>query len=139
MTRWMMTGILPLKGTTVELFVPVGMDFRPTHIRTNVTKENVVKIDAIYCGDNPHNQLIHSVDGYYWSAEVWDRMRQDFMKRHGLLGKTPAQIDDYLDENNLSMPDNGTILLPTIPRGKSIRLEGKFDELAGIIILGVAA
>lgn len=109
--------------------------FRPTHIRVAVEAPGMADINRLIIGNV--DQLLSSVDGWNWSIKLAQQLRDDFLKEHGLIGKSHEAIDIYLDQNELSIPDPGRIMLPTVGPNQTITIEGRFKEDTRIILFGI--
>ncbi len=114
--------------------------FRIQRFYTNATERGQMTIDGVYLGDDPENQFISplNLDGYEFSAEHIRELQNEFLKEHGLLGKTDDQIQRYLDANGLSMPDVLRFDFPTLNRGQKLRITGKFGIASAISVVGLA-
>lgn len=109
--------------------------FRPTHIRVDVEAPGMVDISRLIIGNV--DQLVGSIDGWNWSLKLAQQLRDDFLKEHGLVGKSHEAIDIYLDDNELSIPDPGRIMLPTVRPQQTITIEGRFKGDTRIFFFGI--
>lgn len=99
--------------------------FRPYKLITNVEAPHLSTLVGIFINSRP--QLIGSVDAWQFSAKYQTELAAQFLQEHGLTGKSDLEIDEYLDENDLSVPSTGRLILPTMRKGDTIRVskEGK--------------
>lgn len=112
------------------------VDMRPEKIMTSVTELGQAIIDGIYIGGQ--NQLIGELDAYFLSTSLASKLRTEFLTEHGLLGKSYQEIDNYLDDNELSMPDTMRLDLPVIRKDTEVKLTGKFNVNCFTSIMGMA-
>lgn len=111
--------------------------FRPYKFYTNVARPGVSSMHGLYFRDDPENQWLGGpVDLWEFSTYHVQEMVDVFLKERGLKGKTHAQIQDYLDDNGISMPDVPRLELPSLEMGSRIRITGTFDEVTGFSVLG---
>ncbi len=110
--------------------------FRPTLIRVAVDAPGLVIIERLIFGNV--DQLLGPVDAWNWSLKLAQSMRDDFMREHGLIGKKSEEIDAYLDANELSIPDPGRMMLPTVRPQETITIVGKFDVDTHVAFVGIA-
>lgn len=103
---------------------------------SSVSKPETAIITQLYI-DNIE-QLIMPLDAYYFSARLVQELREKFLTEYGLVGKTHDEIDDYLDNNELSMPDPCRFDLPTISSSRKIRIVGKFEEHCVLTFTGLS-
>lgn len=103
---------------------------------TSVTKENIAIITGIYIASS--NQLIAPIDAYLFSATLLKISRDEFLKKHGLSQATYQQIDDYLEEHEMSMPDPCRAELGTISPMCDMRITGTFNEECRLMFTGLA-
>jgi hypothetical protein len=136
MQRYMLSSFW--KAGTDSVTLASGVPFRPTHIKTNVTAEGVALITGIYLNEDKHSQLLVTVDAYQWSMALQELMRKQFYEEHGLSGKSFDEIDSYLDEHELSVPDPGRIDLPTMTPNSKYRFTGEVKADIGIMLVGWA-
>jgi len=114
--------MIPLKANKEAT---IDMEFRTTRIRTRVNEPNKIFIENILL--NGVEQMLCSVDAYQWSGELAGKLYVEFLERYGLKGKSSRQIDDYLDENDLTPPDPGAVMLPTVVKGTKILVKASAD------------
>ncbi len=108
---------------------------RVTKLRTNVTKSDTTFITGIYI--NHIQQMMGEIDAYYFSTTHADEVRKQFLIEYGLQDKSDKEIDDFLDENEISVPDLGRLDLGTFEKGSTISISGKFEEVFSIAFIGV--
>lgn len=99
---------------------------RVSRMITTVSKPNQCFITGLYIAEE--NQIILDFDLWNYSATFAQQLREAFLTEHNLLGKSYQEIDSYLDDNNLSMPDPCRIDLPTLSAKEPVRITGKFKE-----------
>lgn len=109
--------------------------FRPKCLRTNVSNSGLGEIDGIYY---TVNQLLMPLDLWEFSYVHLDLIQTQFLEKHGLKGKPTAQIQRYLDENELSMPDLLQLELPSLKKGDRVTITGRFPPDAPLQWIGYA-
>jgi len=111
--------------------------FRPYKFYTNTTGPGISSIDGLYFGDDPENQWLGGpVDLWEFSTYHVQEWRTAFLEEHGLTGKTDDQIQDYLDERELSLPDVPRLEFPPLKLGTRIRFTGTFGVVTGFSVFG---
>ena len=118
-----------------RLMIKPDITFRPIKIITQVQNENEGIINRLVFGNT--DQLVCSVDAYNWSMRLYSLIRDQFYKEHGLLDKTDEEIQDYLDDNELEVPDPCKIYLPTIRVNETITIYGRFKTDTPIAFIGL--
>jgi hypothetical protein len=132
--RYAMSGVF--KAGSTELVFECQRTYRVTHIRTGIHEPTHAIISGILVNNDKESQLLYEIDAYDWSVEHLHRLQGEFLKQHGLLGKTDREVDEYLDEHELSMPEVGRVTLPTVEENSVLLIEGRSDTDFGIILLG---
>lgn len=130
------TSLLWQKGKE-ELLFTLDRKFRPTHIRTGVTAYDQATLSGIYINGNPNSDLLGTLDCYLISNELDAKIKAEFYKEHGLVGKDWTFIEDYLDEHDLEVPGIMRLELPTIKARGTIRLTGVANIDFIVSILGI--
>lgn len=110
--------------------------FKLWKLYTNVPGPEMAIVDAITIGDDPRNLLLQPIDMWMFSAINIDDQRRKFMERHGLIGKTEDEIDEYLDEKELSMPSVPPLIMPIAKKGDVFRFKGKTRHDYSISLMG---
>lgn len=121
---------IPLKSENLS---PSLAYFKPTKILTNVEAPGLVMVENIYINDSA--QLLVSVDAWLWSARYVEQIQQAFLDEHGLAGRSSEEIDEYLAEQEMSLPTPNAILLPTLSKRDKVRAELKGE--CTIMLIGV--
>jgi hypothetical protein len=115
---------------------------RPRVVMTNVTAREQVLIEALYIDvgtdSEPHdqNQIVSDkpLDAYFWSLAHLRELQRAFMKEHRLF--SVEQMYAYCDEHDLDVPDNPRLSLPTMRKGKPVRVTGRMPHVpAGFIFV----
>jgi hypothetical protein len=123
-----------------EVAFSLDEPFRLRAIRTNVRKENVGFITGLYI-NNGANQLLAvpgHIDAYHWSQVNIQRIQQEFLEKHQLTDKTPDEIAEYCDANEVAPLDPTRIEGITLEPGWQVRITGSFSENTAIVLLGVS-
>ncbi len=113
---------------------------RPERVGFNVRKEGQAVATGIYVGGQ--NQLVQEIDCYRMSFALDDKLCEDFLREYGLQNATDAMIDQYLDDNELSIPKSTAVAIPVVGQdGKSVRICGRVLDptltMVTLIIIGV--
>lgn len=110
--------------------------FRPTKIRTSVDTVGECFIEQIVL--NKDNLFVSGtgIDAYLWSMKHAQELEHEFYKEHKLIGKSIEEIQEYLDDNDLSIPEPMRIMFPTIPRNTSIEIHGKAKTDFSLMLIG---
>ncbi len=111
--------------------------FRPNRFYTLSTAEGQGFIDGIYIGDE--NQLVGDtmLDSWLFSAHRVDAERKAFFEEHGLLGKSLQEVQIYLDDNELQIPDVLYLDMPSLKQGDRLKMTGSFPGGMMITFLGL--
>ena len=126
-----------LAGSETELAGIVGAEFfRPHKFFTNIDAPGAAMITGIFLGDDPENQILGEIDAWNFSVTYVEQARAEFLRALGLAGKTDDEIQDYLDDNDLELPDVLRLVLRTLRKGERIRITGKFPPRFAISFLG---
>jgi hypothetical protein len=137
----------PWNAGKTSITFHLDVDFRPTHILTNLVESNKAFLTQLFVGDSSLSELCAVVngyeysavvDGYEYSADLKQKLQQAFYKEHGLEGKSFDQIDRYLDDHEISPPDPNRIELPSIHKGGMVRFAGYTSVDFIISLLGAA-
>lgn len=113
------------KANSDRLTVIVPRIFRATKLRTSVTELGVGSIVQIFIGDSLDSEMVGGgIDAYYYSNELVQKLRQEFLKEHGLEKASDAEIDRYCDENEIGFSDPTRVELPTIKKDGTITITG---------------
>jgi len=117
-------------GTGFVAKTMANLTFRPHRLLFDVAARDLVTVTAIEIAGQP--QLLMPIDGYEWSFDLIERLNRDFLKKHGLEGKTDEEIQDWLDDRDIGMPgDNvGRIALPTMHKGDEVVIRGDYGAVA---------
>jgi len=110
--------------------------FRGDRIYTSLDGPNLGFIDGIYFGEDPENQILGELDGWEFSFKLVQLHRQEFYKEHGLVGKSDREIQKYLDDNELSIPDVARLHFTTLNAGVKIRMTAQFKVPCNVSFLG---
>ena len=94
---------------------------RPNKIITNANHPNESILTGLY--HNGQNQFLGEIDCYRCSHTYLYALRREIIAEHGLFGLTDDRIDDYLDENGLSIPEPNRFTLPTFQKNDKVRVE----------------
>jgi hypothetical protein len=124
------------KPEDTEIMLRAPRIFRPTHLRTHATEPGEGVIDGIFHPGSAKSQLVGEIDAYAYSSKLFAQMQQEFLAEYGLTDKTDAEIQAYLDDNELSMPDLGRIHLPTLKKDEGMRFTGRFKKATAVGLLG---
>lgn len=122
------------KDATEVVFQP-DIYFRPDRMIANIESEGLAFISGIYLDESPNSELLFEVDLYNFSIKLQTQLEQEFLKTHNLVGKSSQEIQDYLDDNELSYPKVGQIVLPT---AKKYRLVGESKVDFSLVLMGMA-
>jgi hypothetical protein len=108
---------------------------RPERTTAMVSREGQVILETLSV--DGENQLMAPLDCYRISAALDAKMREEFLREHGLTGTNYKTIDDYLDLHELSIPTCTRLPLPKIGPGKVVRMSGKIldREMAMFILV----
>lgn len=113
--------------------------FRPRSIRCVVDGPGEGEVSQIYVGNRKmFFDSVGGVDVYQWSIKLLDIQRHDFLVEYGLMGKSHEEVDQFLDENGLSMPDPGRVELPTITPQIPFRMTGMMKRDVHFTVIGQA-
>lgn len=115
---------------------PDLLAIRVNRLITSVSNPGLGSITGLYIAN--HNQLLIPTDPWRFSARLAQQIREAFLTEHGLLGKSYQEIDTYLDEHELSLPNPNRVELPTISPSAPIKITGHFDEGFTLSFLGLA-
>jgi hypothetical protein len=109
---------------------------RPTRIICNIQKRGQVWISELSI--DGINQLATELDCFQFSQGAYEEMIQEAMREYKL--STREELYQYLDDNDIELPDPCRADLPTIKKGKSVRLvgHGSLDYLFCISIIGTS-
>lgn len=110
--------------------------FRGGRIYTSVDREGVGYIDGLYFEGLEDNQILGQIEAWDFSIIRIKQARHDFLVEHGLIGKTDEEVQEYLDEKELSMPDVPLLEFPTLEIGKTVRMTGEFKVPVNVSFLG---
>lgn len=110
--------------------------FRGGRIYTSVDREGLGFIDGLYFGDDPMNHCLGPFNAWDFSIIRIQAARKEFLEEHGLTGKTSQEIQDYLDENELSMPDVPLLEFPTLDIGETVRMTAQFSVPVNVSFMG---
>lgn len=122
--------------TTVEAVIPVAA-FKARKFRTSVKSEGLVTIDGLLF-KNEQLITIGSFDAYIFSNELVHKMHDQFYLEHGLAGKSLDEVQTYLDDNELVLPDPTNVFVPTMTKGEVIKITGKFTVDCVLTFIGTA-
>lgn len=141
MIEWYCFSLNPKQGDT-EVQGSVNAHFRPKKMRSNALSSGLGYIDGIYVSSAPNqNQIISGrMDLYHVSNKLNKELQDKALEELGLTGKSPTEIDRYLDKHEISLPEVGVIDLPTVPKDGWIKLTGSFNDpnTMAISFLGMA-
>lgn len=101
---------------------------RPQRLITDINRPEQVVMRDLLVGSQ--SQLVGPIDLYLFSLDYSQKVRDEFLKEHGLVDAGDEQIDDYLDEHDLEMPTPGRIDLPTVRAGVPVSIIGRFLDPA---------
>lgn len=121
--------------------------FRPYKFYTNVEAPGISSMNGLYFeaagswgeagqNDTENQWLGGPVDLWEFSTLHVNEMRTAFLEEHGLTGKTDNQIQRYLDDNELSMPDVPRLEFPSLVQGTRVRFTGTFGAVTGFSLFG---
>jgi hypothetical protein len=113
--------------------------FRPFKVYTDIREPGQAYIHGIFIirmGPNDSMIVGPPIDAWEFSTHLVEKMRRAFDKEHGLVGKTPRQIQRYLDRHELRYPDVGQLDLPTMTQGQTAKITGAFKVPCGVALLG---
>lgn len=123
-----------------EVTQPVNYElFRPTNFYTDLAGEGLVFINGIYIivpGKPQSNILLGILDAWDFSTTNINQSRQFFYEQHGLIGKSSEEIDKYLEDNNLTLPDVPPIDFATVEKGAKIRITAQSTIAWGLSLMG---
>lgn len=130
MNRFYM-GFIPNKVGKVQ------KPFRATHIVTNIYDIGRATITGLFFNGKKeeHNQLAMSVDANQFSTTELEKARRLFLEKYGLEKKSIKEIDKYLDDNELSIPEPNRLTLPSLNQGASVLITGTGFKEGDIITL----
>lgn len=90
----------------------VRLTFRPTHLVTHVEATGTFDLTSITA--RGQEQLASPVDAYFFSTKNMQLAYEEFLRAHGLLGKSDDEVTAYCDERELTPPGYMSVSLPTI-------------------------
>lgn len=108
--------------------VPKNMTFRANRFYCDVKGPGIGRIDALTTSQDVSPLLNASVDAWLFAMSRITAERHAMLEKHALLQLTPQQVDDYLDEHGLTLPDIMTVVFPTLRSGERIIVTGEFKE-----------
>lgn len=111
--------------------------FRADRMVVHVGALRLTMITGLYLNDED-NVLEVPIDGYHHSAALRDKLYQEFLRGAELVGKSSLEIDAYLDEHEISIPDPCYLPLPGIPKDGFIRMTGTFATDIIVSFIGSA-
>lgn len=110
--------------------------FRPTKLFTDVRREGLAVITGLWLGNLDDNLFAQEVDAWEFSVHLLQERRREFFQKHDLADKPPEFIDDYLDENKLSMPDVPPLYAKTLQKDDILKLQGRFHTRCACSVFG---
>lgn len=96
-------------------------------------------LEAAWMGSDPDSQLLQPVDLWLFSSIYEQQLQAAFLAEHGLTGKTPDEIDDFLDERGWSMPTSIVVMLPPLEKGEQMRLQLRCTVDVKLAVCGLSA
>ena len=104
---------------------------------TNVTGVDMGSITVIFI--NGRNELLQTVDVWFFSAAYAAQLLREFLAQHGLTNAPSREVDRYCDEHEISPPDPQRIMLPTISTGQTIKITGTVSAgwTGGVVLSGL--
>jgi hypothetical protein len=110
-----------------ENILHTGMIFRPYYLMVimssymiDISEEKLVTITDIEIDGN--QQFVANIDAYHFSVKNAKDIEQEFLTEHQLVGRSDEYIQEYLDDNELSIPVSNKIQLPTIYKDVRIKI-----------------
>jgi hypothetical protein len=108
---------------------------RPRLTMTNVTARDQVFIESLYIDvgtdsePRDENQIVvgQGLDAYYFSHAHLQELQRAFMRRHHLF--SIEHMYAYCEENDLDPPSNPRLDLPTMRKGKPVRVTGRMPNV----------
>ena len=130
--RYMLSSVIEKDTNSITL--PVQFSFWTTNIRVHVSEPELITINGIFIDDSSESELIIPTDAWIWSLKLNEKITNDFLTLHGLVGKSSDEIDTFLDISGLSIPDPSRIELPVVH--KNIKITGIFRIACPIMLIG---
>lgn len=129
-------GLVGQIGSTEVIGRVLTAYFRPTKLFTEVRREGLAVIEGLWLGNLDENVFAQEVDAWEFSVHLLEERRREFLRKHDLTGKPPEFIDEYLDENKLSMPDVPPLHSKTLRKDDILKLKGRFYTRCACSVFG---
>lgn len=132
-------GLVGMIGSTEVVGRVLTPYFRPTKLFTDVRREGLAVVEGLWLGDLETNHFAQEVDAWEFSVHLLHERRREFLRKHDLEDKPQEFIDEYLDENKLTMPDVPQLHAKTLRKDDILKLKGRFHTRCAFSVFGYSS
>ena len=132
-------GLVGMIGSTEVVGRVMTPYFRPTKLFTDVRREGLAIVEGLWLGNFIDNVFAQEVDAWEFSVHLLHERRREFLLKHNLEGKPSEFIDEYLDENKLTMPDVPPLFSNTLRKDDILKLKGRFHTRCAFSVFGYSS